>query len=84
MSDAIFVNSLNNRSENTIFIKSSINNLNFLNNLFDFIICYGVAQHTSLFNTYKSCYDFGKKGGKISIDHYKKYNYPNTKAFGDR
>ena len=81
MSDAIFVNSLNNKSENTIFIKSSINNLNFLNNLFDYVICYGVAQHTpDLFNTYKSCYCFGKKGSKISIDHYKKYSYPNTKS----
>ena len=46
MSEAINVNSLNNNSENIIFIKSSINNLKFLNDVFDYVLCYGVAQHT--------------------------------------
>ena len=44
MSEAINVNSLNNNSENIIFIKSSINNLKFLNDLFDYVLCYGVAN----------------------------------------
>ena len=81
MSNAIFVNSSNNKSENIIFIKSSIENLNFLNKLFDYVLCYGVAQHTpDLFKTYKACYDFGKRGGKISIDHYVKTKFPTTKS----
>ena len=81
MSNAIFVNSSNNKSENIIFIKSSIENLNFLYQLFDYVLCYGVAQHTpDLFKTYKACYDFGKRGGKISIDHYVKTKFPTTKS----
>ncbi len=81
MSDAINVNAKNNKSENIIFLKSSLNELNFLNNLFDFVLCYGVAQHTpNLISTYKSCYALGKNGGKISIDHYIKFIYPTTKS----
>ena len=81
MSEAINVNSLNNNSENIIFIKSSINNLKFLNDMFDYVLCYGVAQHTpDIIETYKSCYGFGKKEGKISIDHYVKTNFPTTKS----
>ena len=80
MSDAILVNESNNKSNRALFIKSSLNGLEFLNNLFDFVLCYGVAQHTpNLFKTYKSCFDFGKKGSKISIDHYRKTFFPTTK-----
>tara|TARA_X000001036_G_scaffold369634_1_gene355789 strand:- start:271 stop:1188 length:918 start_codon:yes stop_codon:yes gene_type:complete len=81
MSNAIFVNAINNKSENIVFIKSSLNNLEFLNNLFDYVLCYGVAQHTpNLIDTYQSCFSFGKKGAKISIDHYAKTYYPTTKS----
>lgn len=77
MSDAIFSNHLNNKSEKIIFIKSSLNDLDFLENLFDYVLCYGVAQHTpNPFNTYKSCCNFSKKGGKVSIDHYIKIYHP--------
>ena len=81
MSNAINVNSFNNKSDNIIFIKSSIYNLSFLNELFDYVLCYGVAQHTpDVMRTYKSCYEFSKKGGKISIDHYVKLKHPTTKS----
>ena len=81
MSNAIYVNSLNNKSDKIVFIKSSLDNLEFLNNMFDYVLCYGVAQHTpNLLITYKACYSFGKKGGKISVDHYAKTNYPTTKS----
>jgi len=81
MSDAIYVNSMNNKSNNIIFIKSSLNNLDFLSHLFDYVLCYGVAQHTpNLLDTYKACLAFGKKGGKISIDHYAKTYFPTTKS----
>lgn len=46
MSQAIYSNQLNNRSNNIIFIKSSLYNLEFLNDIFDYVLCYGVAQHT--------------------------------------
>ena len=81
MSNAIYVNAINNKSDNIIFIKSSLNNLEFLNNLFDYVLCYGVAQHTpNLLDTYKSCFELGKKGGKISIDHYAKTYHPTSKS----
>ncbi len=80
MSNAVFVNAINNNSEKIIFIKSSLNNLKFLNLLFDYVFCYGVAQHTpNILNTYKSLYNFAKLGGNISIDHYLKLKYPVTK-----
>ena len=80
MSDAIFVNSKNNKSDKIIFIKSSLYDLKFLNELFDYVLCYGVAQHTpNLVKTYQTCFDFSKTGGKISIDHYLKTYYPSPK-----
>lgn len=80
MSDAVFINAKNNNSNKIIFIKSSLNDLKFLNSLFDYVFCYGVAQHTpNILTTYKSLYNFGKKKSKISIDHYLKLNYPTKK-----
>ncbi len=76
MSSAIYVNAKNNKSNKIIFVKSSLNNLSFLNELFDYVLCYGVAQHTpNILKTYKDCYNFARVGGKISIDHYEKLNY---------
>lgn len=81
MSDAIYANSNNNKSEKIIFIKSSLLDLKILNNLFDYVFCYGVAQHTpNVLNTYTACYNFGKKGSKISIDHYAKVFFPTAKS----
>ena len=80
ISDAIFVNYKNNKSDKIIFIKSSLYDLQFLNGLFDYVLCYGVAQHTpNIFKTYQACYDFCKIGGKISIDHYLKTYLPSPK-----
>ena len=77
MSDAIYSNHINNKSDKIIFIKSSLYDLDFLNNMFDYVLCYGVAQHTpDLIKTYKSCCNFAKQGGKISIDHYIKVYHP--------
>lgn len=81
MSDAIYANSKNNKSEKIIFIKSSLTDIEILNNLFDYVLCYGVAQHTpNIMKTYGACYKFGKKGSKISIDHYARLSYPTTKS----
>ncbi len=80
MSDAIYVNSKNNKSDNIIFIKTSLYNLKFLNGLFDYVLCYGVAQHTpNILKTYQTCFDLSNNGGKISIDHYLKTYYPSPK-----
>ena len=77
MSDAIYANKSNNSHENVIFIKESLFNLDFFNEIFDFVLCFGVAQHTpnpSL--CYNLCCNYAKAGGKISIDHYRKLYYP--------
>ena len=82
MSSAIHANALNNKSNKIIYIKTSLNNLSFLNELFDYVLCYGVAQHTpNILKTYKDCFSLAKKGGKISIDHYEKLSYFNTQKF---
>lgn len=81
MSDAIYANNKHNNSDKIIFIKSSLLDLEILNNLFDYVFCYGVAQHTpNILKTYDCCYKFGKKGSKISIDHYAKLFYPTAKS----
>ena len=77
MSDAIYSNHLNNNSNKIIFIKSSLYDLEFLNGKFDYVLCYGVAQHTpDILKTYKSCCEFAKPNGKISIDHYIRVYHP--------
>ena len=81
MSNAIHVNALNNKSDRIIFLRSSLNNLSFLGEFFDYVLCYGVAQHTpNIVETYNACYHLAKKGGKISVDHYEKLNYPTLKS----
>ena len=77
MSDAIYSNIKNNISSKIIFIKSSLYDLEFLNGIFDYVLCYGVAQHTpDVIKTYNSCCNFAKEGGNISIDHYIKIYHP--------
>ena len=77
MSEAIYSNHLNNKSDKIIFIKSSLYDLEFLKEMFDYVLCYGVAQHTpDLVKTYKACFDFAKVGGKVSVDHYIKVYHP--------
>lgn len=81
MSDAVYVNAKNNNSDKIIFVKSSLDELNFLKNFFDYVFCYGVAQHTpNILETYNCLYSFGKIGSKISIDHYIKLKFPTTKT----
>lgn len=81
MSDAVYVNAKNNKSDKIIFVKSSLDELNFLKNFFDYVFCYGVAQHTpNILETYNCLYAFGKTDSKISVDHYIKLKFPTTKT----
>lgn len=76
MSSAITANQKNNDSENILFIKSSLFEVDFLFGLFDFVLCYGVAQHTPApKDCYKVCCALAKPGGRISVDHYSKGLY---------
>lgn len=77
LSDAIFANSKNNQNKNTLFLKGSFEDLLGLEGLFDYVFCYGVAQHVARpLDVYKTCSLMAKEGGSISIDHYIKVFYP--------
>ncbi len=77
MSAAIFANKANNQSPNIVFVRASFSDLEFLFDTFDYVLCYGVAQHTpEPREVYRYCCDFAKKGGSVSIDHYRKISIP--------
>jgi ubiquinone/menaquinone biosynthesis C-methylase UbiE len=81
-SNSIFVNFDSNFKKNNkkkvFFIQADIENLPFKSNMFDYVFCYGVIQHTK---HPKKVLDIlinnTKVGGKISIDFYKKRYLPN-------
>ena len=78
MSDAIYVNQKYNNNKNIIFIKGDFKSLIKMSNSFDYVFCYGVAQHTQDPKlVYKLCVNFAKKEGFVSIDHYRKMLIPN-------
>ena len=78
-SEAIVANKKNNYSENTIFLNESLFDLPFEKGLFDYVICYGVAQHTpNPEECYRICVENAKTNvGKVSVDHYQKKILPN-------
>jgi len=77
LSSAIFVNNENNNGTNVIFIRESLFNLDLFDGVFDLVICYGVAQHTPNPSVvYEKCVKYLKRGGKFSVDHYRKILYP--------
>lgn len=77
LSSAVFANKKNNNADNVVFINGSFDVLAGLDNTFDYVFCYGVAQHTPNPKLiYKFCCDLAKPNGKISIDHYIKIWYP--------
>jgi 2-polyprenyl-3-methyl-5-hydroxy-6-metoxy-1,4-benzoquinol methylase len=77
LSSAIFANQRNNNSENILFVRSSYEELSSLSNTFDYVFCYGVAQHTpDPKEIYRFALKMAKPGAKISIDHYIKVKIP--------
>ena len=82
LSTAIYANSKNNKSKNVIFIRSDFKSLQGFENSFDYVFCYGVAQHTPVpKEIYTYCCKFAKKKGYVSIDHYIKLWYPSPFYF---
>ena len=79
LSDAIFANRKNNYNPNIVYLKESLFNLPFEEGLFDYVICYGVAQHTpDPDKCYQICVNNAKLSkGRVSIDHYIKKILPN-------
>ena len=78
MSDAVYANYKNNSNERLLLIKENLYNLPLEPNSFDYVLCYGVVQHTpDIQKTYLSCINYAKSNGLCSFDHYKKRFLPN-------
>jgi len=78
-SSSIRVNYENNNKNNkkTFFIQNNIENNIFKNNVFDYVFCYGVIQHTKdPFKTLDILISKLKISGKLSVDFYRKFKYP--------
>ena len=78
MSNAVYANAKNNKCDNLLLIKESLYNLPLKSNSFDYVLCYGVVQHTpDTKKSYFDCINYAKGNGLCSIDHYKKHYFPN-------
>lgn len=81
-SNAVDANFNNNSSKGDVCIlQGDLYDLPFNDNVFDFVFCFGVLQHTpDPDRAYQSIFAKLKPGGHISIDYYLKYKYPNVWA----
>ena len=72
LSSAIYSNYSNNKHKNLILIKDSLKDFKFPEALFDYVFCYGVAQHLpNPIDAYSACVKNLKPStGLVSIDHY--------------
>jgi SAM-dependent methyltransferase len=78
MSSAIYANKMHNNRNNVLFLRGAIEDLLCLDIKFDFVLCYGVVQHTRQpSETYHNCVTLLKEGGQLSIDHYIRKWWPN-------
>ena len=72
LSSAIYSNYSNNKNKNLILVKDSLIDFRFPEAIFDYVFCYGVAQHLpDPIDVYLSCVKNLKPSkGLVSIDHY--------------
>lgn len=72
MSIAVFANKKNCPiSENHAIVQADMNNLPFQDEIFDYVICLGVLQHTpNSFESIQNSQRVLKKGGSYVLDHY--------------
>jgi ubiquinone/menaquinone biosynthesis C-methylase UbiE len=76
LSSAVEANfSKNGNKENVLIFQGDIYQIPFPDGFFDYILCYGVLQHTpNPESAYNAIFKKLKSGGKISIDYYRKLN----------
>lgn len=78
ISDAVYANYKNNKNERLLLIKENLYNLPLRSHSFEYVLCYGVVQHTpDIEMTYKVCTNYANENGMCSFDHYKKHFIPN-------
>lgn len=73
-SNAVEANYQNNSHKGDLFLfQADLYDLPLEDNLFDFVFCYGVLQHTpDPIKAYRAIFSKLRPGGKISIDYYYK------------
>ncbi len=75
--DANFANNNGKYSGELFLVQTDINELPFGDEVFDYVFCYGVLQHTFDANlTYRSLFKKVRPGGRISVDIYREYGRP--------
>jgi ubiquinone/menaquinone biosynthesis C-methylase UbiE len=81
-SQAVESNYENNGGNDTLFLfQGDIRDIPFDDNYFDYVLCYGVLQHTpSPEQSFEELYRVAKKEGKISIDYYLRPSSPTVWA----
>jgi len=82
MTNATDANWENNKEKGDLFLfQGDLYQIPFRNNYFDYVFCFGVLQHTpNPILAYHSIFSKLKPGGRISIDYYRKFKFPNIWA----
>ena len=80
LSAAVEANYQNNGFHQNLFLfQGDVYNIPFEDQTFDFVFCYGVLQHTPNPDMALKCiYNKLRPGGKISVDYYRKFLFPNV------
>jgi SAM-dependent methyltransferase len=73
-SSAVDANYRNNVGKGDLLVfQGDVYDLPLKSGLFDFVLCYGVLQHTpDSTKAYKCIFEKLKSGGRISVDHYRR------------
>lgn len=82
LTSAVDANWKNNRENGDLFLfQGDLYDIPFPDNYFDFVFCFGVLQHTpDPDSAYRSIFSKLKPGGRISIDYYRRFKWPNVWA----
>ena len=82
LSNAIYVNQKNNHSERLLLIKEDLSQLPIQPSCFDFVLCYGVIQHTPQpEESYKKIVSYANENGVCAFDHYSTSKLPSPWNF---
>lgn len=78
-SNAVEANYKNNDDPDLFLFQGDIYNIPLEKHSFDFVICYGVLQHTPRpYEAFVNLLEYLKPGGIFSIDHYRTFLWPNA------
>jgi SAM-dependent methyltransferase len=82
LTSAVDANWKNNREKGDLLLfQGDLYRIPFPDEYFDFVFCYGVLQHTpEPVSAYRQIFRKLKPGGRISIDYYRRFEWPNVWA----